>query len=218
VVLGIGNQLVNSFISKVIDPMIDHWLWMETEKVLATAQGQAVLNALGLRQLAQTIMNDRHQAASGVAAAATRTSAATAGAAAGVAAGRAAAAQQSTTDAIMAAKGAYATAAQIQPFGFILAPIAATLAFAAVEAFGSFEQGAWSIPGARENGLQLGGGGGRGGANVTMGDMHYHGQTGIEPDDFRDALDEHKHAVAGAVAEALRGGFRPSYDQPTNRL
>jgi len=49
-------------------------------------------------------------------------------------------------DAARAAAGAYAAVAGIPIIGPVLAPAAAAVAFAGVEAFGSFDKGAWTVP------------------------------------------------------------------------
>ena len=58
---------------------------------------------------------------------------------------KAAAASTIASDAGKAAAGAYASVAQIPVIGWIMAPAAAAAAFGAVEAFGAFDVGAWSI-------------------------------------------------------------------------
>lgn len=76
----------------------------------------------------------------------------TAAVATGAAAQKAINASTITGDASRAAAGAYAAVAGIPIIGPILAPIAAGVAFAGVEAFGSMDIGAWQIP---ENQLAL---------------------------------------------------------------
>jgi hypothetical protein len=71
-----------------------------------------------------------------------------AGATTGLAIQKEANAQAGISDAITAAKGAYASAAQIPYIGWIIAPIAAAVAFAGVEAFGTAEAGFDVPPGA----------------------------------------------------------------------
>jgi hypothetical protein len=66
--------------------------------------------------------------------------------AAGAAAQKAINASTITGDASRAAAGAYAAVAGIPIIGPVLAPAAAAVAFGAVEAFGSFDKGAWTVP------------------------------------------------------------------------
>lgn len=59
------------------------------------------------------------------------------------------------------------------------------------------------------------GGGGGGGHTFNFGDFNVHGApTGMSPSDFKQALSDHSTHVASAVADGLRGGFRPRYKQP----
>jgi hypothetical protein len=66
--------------------------------------------------------------------------------AAGVAAERGINATAISGDAARAAAGAYAATAGIPIIGPLLAPAAAAVAFAGVEAFGAFDSGSWSVP------------------------------------------------------------------------
>lgn len=141
-------------------------------------------------------------------------------------------------DAAKAASGAYSALAGIPIIGPVLAPIGAAAAFAGVLAFGELasldtgtnlvpsdmlaqiHQGERVIPAGDNRALMdaVSGGGG-GGHTVNFGDFNVHGgPSGMSPDDFKRALNDHASHVAGAVASALRGGFKPSYSQPTNRL
>ena len=67
--------------------------------------------------------------------------------ASGVAAQKAMNASAITSDAGKAAAGAYSAVAGIPLIGPVLAPAAAAVAFGAVEAFGSYDIGSWSLPG-----------------------------------------------------------------------
>ena len=57
-----------------------------------------------------------------------------------------------------------------------------------------------------------------GGHTFSFGDTHIHGAPNMSPSDFKQALAEHRANVAGAVADALRSGWRPSYRQPVGAL
>ena len=56
----VGQQVLDD-IFKVVVGMVEKWAWGETEKVLATARGQAMLNALGLKELAAEIAHQQAQ-------------------------------------------------------------------------------------------------------------------------------------------------------------
>jgi hypothetical protein len=62
--------------------MVEKWAWGETERALATQQGQALLNALGLRDLAAAVRNDVAKTASALTSEHARTAATTSGVAA----------------------------------------------------------------------------------------------------------------------------------------
>jgi hypothetical protein len=77
-----------------------------------------------------------------------QTTAVVTGAATGAAAKKAINATEITGDAARAGAGAYASVVGIPIIGPILAPVAAAVAFGAVEAFGGgFAQGSWEVPG-----------------------------------------------------------------------
>jgi len=128
-----------------------------------------------------------------------------------------------TSDAVTAAKGAYASAAQIPYIGWLVAPIAAAAAFAGVEAFGSAEGGAVIAPGQNpimqlhsnemvipssiSKGLQQaiaggGFGGGPGNINVTS------NVNALDPRSISDIIDGANASIAKAAAKYHRGGGR----------
>ncbi|MDR3495287.1 MAG: hypothetical protein P4L82_11865 [Ancalomicrobiaceae bacterium] len=121
------------------------------------------------------------------------TSAQTATIGVGVAAQKAINATTIQGDAARAAAGAYAAMAGVPLIGPVLAPAAAAVAFAGVEAFGSFDKGAWSVPAdmvalihqgekvipagppsAALDALAAGRGGQGGDVQASGGDMHLH--------------------------------------------
>jgi hypothetical protein len=55
VMRSLGQQLLEDML-RVIDQIVERWAWGEAEKVLATAQGQALLQAMGLKDLAAQIL------------------------------------------------------------------------------------------------------------------------------------------------------------------
>jgi hypothetical protein len=56
------------------------------------------------------------------------------------------------------------------------------------------------------------------GHTISFGDTVIHGAPNMSPAEFRAALTEHRASVADAVANALRGGWRPNYRQPIGAL
>jgi hypothetical protein len=133
--------------------------------------------------------------------------------------------QAGTSDAVTAAKGAYASAAQIPYIGWIVAPMAAAAAFAGVEAFGSAEGGFDIPPGVNpvtqlhakemvlpanlaEGVRNMSGQGGQGGG----GDTHIH--QNVQAWDGRSVMDtflNNGRTIGTAVRQAYRGGMRHSY-------
>ena len=144
-------------------------------------------------------------------------------AATGAALKKAAAATEISGDAGRAAAGAYAAVAGIPIIGPIIAPAAAAVAFGAVEAFGSFDQGSWQLPGnmlaqvhrgemivpaaatpwaqaLMSNAASGGGGSGGGPPNVSL---HV---SSVDAASTRDWFMRNSHHVVSALNEAVRGG------------
>ena len=116
-----GVQMVNDFVAKVVDPMVERWLWGEAGKTVATVAGTR-----------------------------TRTTAEAAGHAQGLAIHAAASIAHIAMDAARAFAGAYAAIADISYVGPFLAPAVAAGALAAVLAAGhsiASAEGGWgSVP------------------------------------------------------------------------
>jgi len=246
VVRKIGQQILQD-VFRVVVSAVEKWVWGETEKVLASQQAQALLNALGLRDLAVSIMRDRAKAASAVAAEKVKTAATQAGTTQGLAITGQAALKDIVNDAAKAASGAYSATVKAipAPLGPILGAGAAAAAFAAVIAFKglvSSAAGGYDIPAGvnpltqlhaqemvlparlanpmRDMLASFGSGGAptMAGHSFSFGDTHIHGAPNMSPSDFKQALAEHRANVAEAVANALHGGWRPSYRQPVGAL
>ncbi len=77
VMRGVGQQILNDLL-RFIDGMVSAWARGVTENVLASTQGQALLNALGLKALATAIAQEHQKTAAAVASAAARGAAQTA--------------------------------------------------------------------------------------------------------------------------------------------
>ncbi len=147
-----------------------------------------------------------------------------AGAAEGLAQQKAANAVAGTSDAVTAAKGAYASASQVPYIGWILGPIAAAAAFAGVEAFGSAEGGFDVPPGVspitqlhpremvlpaqhsdtiRRLGDYMGGAGGGGDSST-----HNWNIQSLDPSSLVDIVRNNQRVFASAVAGARRSGMQ----------
>ena len=111
----IGDSVLSQFVG-LIEKMVERWIVSEFVKTASTMAGNTA-----------------------------RVTSTAAAAVSSAAVSKAANATTGANDAIMAAKGAYASASQVPVIGWVLAPIAAAAAFTAVEAFGSAE-GGWDIP------------------------------------------------------------------------
>jgi hypothetical protein len=120
VMRGIGQQLLDDFISKVIDPMIEKWLWKELGQSIATRVGVAERLAAEKTGQAQSVVVNG-----------------------------AATLKQITNSALAAAAGAYQAMATIPIIGPALGAAAAAATFAAVEGFGALvasAAGGYDIP------------------------------------------------------------------------
>jgi hypothetical protein len=240
----VGQQILDD-IFRVVLGMVEKWAWGETEKVLATTQAQALLDALGLRGFAAAIARDQAQATSAIAAEKLKTAATQAGATQNMAISGQTALKDITNSAAQAAGGAYKALAGVPFVGPILGAAAAATVFAAVLAFKGLvasAAGGYDIPTGvnpltqlhaqemvlparlanpmRDMLASFGSGSAQSptGHTFSFGDTHIHGAPNMSPTDFKQALAEHRANVAGAVADALRSGWRPSYRQPVGAL
>jgi hypothetical protein len=145
----VGLKLLQSELTNDAKALTEHLL-SNVEKLnsdKATAQGGLLFKLLALaREQVLTQAAEGGKTAAVAAGNAARVASTTAGAAAGTAAEHAAGATTITADAAKAAAGAYQSVSQIPYVGWILAPAAAAVAFSAVEAFGSFDQGTNYVP------------------------------------------------------------------------
>jgi hypothetical protein len=133
------GQLILEDLFKIVDGMVDKWAWGVTEKVLTTTQGQAVLNALGLKDLAQQLAMDVKRTASAVTNATTQKTTLTAAQTAGLAQDTAFSTAQKAINAQTAFSGAIAAISPIPFIGPFIAPeIAADMA-ALASAAGGFD-------------------------------------------------------------------------------
>lgn len=242
----IGQQILDD-IFRVVVGMVEKWAWGETEKVLATAQGQALLNALGLRELATEIAHQQAQYAAVATSQKAQNAVKQIGATQGIAISGQTALKDIANSAAQAAGAAYRSLAGVPFVGPILGAAAAATVFAAVLAFKGLvasAAGGYDIPAGLNPLTQLhaqemvlparlanpmrdmlasyGSSGapaaGGGGHSFSFGDTHIHGAPNMSPSDFKQALAEHRANVAGAVADALRSGWRPNYRQPVGAL
>ncbi len=240
----VGQQILDD-IFRVVIGMVEKWAWGETERVLATTQAQALLDALGLRGFAAAIVRDQAQVASAVAAEKLKTAANQAGATQNMAISGQTALKDISNSAAQAASGAYNALAGVPIVGPILGAAAAATVFAAVLAFKGLvasAAGGYDIPSGvnpltqlhaqemvlparlanpmRDMLASFGSGNAQSptGHTFSFGDTHIHGAPNMSPTDFKQALAEHRANVAGAVADALRSGWRPSYRQPVGAL
>ena len=232
----IGQQLLED-VFRVVVGMVEKWAWGVTERVLASQQGQSLLQALGLKDLALEIANDVRKTTSAVTGATAQTTAGATAKAAGLAQDATASAAERALNAQTAFSGAIAAISPIPFIGPSLAPGVAAQMASLASAAGGYDIPAGVNPltqlHAREMVLparlanpmrdMLAGFGGAGapapgGHAFSFGDTHIHGAPNMSPADFKQALAEHRAHVAEAVAGALRGGWRPSYRQPVGAL
>jgi len=241
VMRSVGQQILTDFVTNVIDKQVESWLWGVTEQVLATAQGQALLDMLGMQQTALSIANDMKRVASNATANTVMTASNTAAQSAGLGTMLAQTFAWLKADAAKVYGGVFAALSQNPVTAIAAAPVAAAAA-ASVMSFSYAEQGWWQVPSdnmptllhkdeqvlparianpARNffEGLASGGASMGAGHSFNFGDFNVHGApSGMSSSEFRQALSDHASHVAGAVAGALRNGYMPPYKQPTGRL
>ncbi len=241
----VGQQILDD-IFRVVVGMVEKWAWGVTQQVLASTQGQALLNALGLRELAAEITRQHAQLGAVVASEKAKTAAQQLGASQGMAISGQAALKDITNSAAQAASAAYNSLAHVPFVGPLLGAAAAATVFAAVMAFKGLvasAAGGYDIPAGvnpltqlhaqemvlparlanpmRDMLASFGSGATAAvasGHTFSFGDTHIHGAPNMSPADFKQALAEHRASVAEAVANALHGGWRPSYRQPVGAL
>jgi hypothetical protein len=199
-VSGILNQAISGKVNwaqefqKILSQMLDHLIKHLFQQVAMWAMNVAQVNAIKA-----------------------------AGAATGLAEQKAANTVAGTSDAVTAAKGAYASASQVPYIGWILGPLAAAAAFAGVEAFGSAEGGFDVPPGVapitqlhpnemvlpaqhadtiRRLGDAMGGGGGGGS------DTHNWNIQSLDPSSLVDIVNRNPDVFTRAVATSKRSGMR----------
>lgn len=235
----LGQQILDD-VFRVVIGMVEKWAWGETEKVLATQRGQMLLQALGLKDLALEIANDTRKVASNAAANAAKVASNNTAAAAGQAAQLALTLTTLKQDAAKVFGGIFAALSN-NPFTLPAAAPAAAAGAAAVMSY-NLAAGGYDIPAGVNPLTQLhaqemvlparlanpmrdmlasfgsAGAPAPGGHSFSFGDTHIHGAPNMSPGDFKQALAEHRANVAGAVADALRSGWRPSYRQPVGAL
>lgn len=134
-----GQETLQQASYKVAENILSRFVSMGVKMVADWAAQRAM-------DVSQHIASEATKTGATAAGNATRLGLTASGAAAGVAAEKAANVATISGDAAKAGAGAYASVVQIPILGPVLAPAAAAAAFGAVEAFGSFDQGAWSIP------------------------------------------------------------------------
>lgn len=233
------SQQILDDIVRVVIGMVEKWAWGETEKVLATQRGQMLLQALGLKELALEIAADARKVASNAAANAAKVASNNAAATAGQGAQLALTLTTLKQDAAKVFGGIFA-ALSSNPFTLPAAAPAAAAGAAAVMSFSA--AGGYDIPAGVNPLTQLhaqemvlparlanpmrdmlasfdsGSAQSPIGHTFSFGDTHIHGAPNMSPADFKQALAEHRASVAGAVADALRSGWRPTYRQPVGAL
>ncbi len=147
--LQIGAKLVEEEIANELKLLTEHELvnlgMLKSDQVTAQEGLLGKLIAYAT-ETAATTTKEASLTAATAAGTAARTSITSSGAIASKAITAAASASEISQDAAKAGAGAYASVVGIPIIGPILAPIAAGVAFAAVEAFGSFAQGANVVP------------------------------------------------------------------------
>jgi hypothetical protein len=140
------NQLILNDLLKIVDGMVEKWLWGVTENVLASARGQAFLNALGQTDLARQIAMDAKRTASKATNATVQQSLLTTSQGVGLASDAASSTAGKAINAQTAFSGAIAAISPIPFIGPSIAPgIAAEMA-ALASAAGGFDIPAGANP------------------------------------------------------------------------
>ncbi len=145
-----GNKILTDFVNGVIDKKVEAWIEGESKQLMATQAGQAILNALGLRDAASFAVTQTAKTGLNAAGVSARTTATVGGAAVGTAAESQSALVSIGTSAAKAAAGVYAdVAASFGPAGPFVAPVLAGAALAAVLDFKGLvasAEGGFDIP------------------------------------------------------------------------
>jgi hypothetical protein len=208
VMRGVGQQILNEFVSQVVNKMLEAWLWKELGQTAATQVGVAQRTAAGQLGAAQTL------AISGIAAI-----------------------KQVGNDAAKAFSGAYSALVGVPIVGPAIAPAAATAASGAVlavqgtiaSAAGGYDvpagvdplsqlhQREMVLPATLANPLRQmltdysasgAGPAGAGGHAFTFGDTHINGAKG-DPAEFKQLLAQHRDHMMDLIYSAFRSGSRP---------
>lgn len=197
----LGQQILNDFISKVIDPMIERWLWKEARQTAASL--------LGIAQ---------------------RSTAEAAGATAGNAAALAQTLLTIKQDAAKVFGGIFA-ALSSNPFTLPAAAPTAAAGAAAVMGFASFDVGAWNVPNdmlaqihkgetivpkpfaddLRANGGPWGAGGGH---SFSFGPTNIQGSTNMGRSEVERLLSNHRDLIMKNIHDAVRGGWKSDAASP----
>lgn len=138
VMRNIGQQMLNDLL-RVVDQQVDSWAWGVTERVLASSQGQSLLQALGLKDLAQQVLVDARKVTSAGTTAQAQQAAAAAARSEGMASDTAFVQAQKLMNAQAAFSGAIAAIAPIPLVGPFEAPEIAAEMAALASAAGGFD-------------------------------------------------------------------------------
>jgi hypothetical protein len=145
-----GNKILTDFVDGVIDRKVEAWIVSESKQLMASQAGQALLNALGLKDAARYALTEQTKTAATAQGAAVRTAVASAGDTAAAASEGQSALLSIGTSAGKAAAGVYAdVATSFGPAGPFLAPVLAGAALAAVLDFKGLvasAEGGFDIP------------------------------------------------------------------------
>ena len=207
--LRIGQQVLDDFVSKVVDKEVEQWLWGVTRKVAATVTGNAVIGAsnaqasaagLGgfIAQVMQAVVLDAKRVFANIFAIMSSNPVTLPAAAPAAAAGAAAVMSFS-------AAGGFDIPAGVNPLTQLHQRemvLPATLANP-MRAFFATAPGATVAVG----------GAGRGEAaappSVSFGDSHFHGAPNMGRDEFEGLLRDHRDLIAGAVQDIMRNRTQP---------
>ncbi|HLH50091.1 MAG TPA: hypothetical protein VKV96_12175 [Roseiarcus sp.] len=137
-ILQLGSEMVQKELANDLKAM--------TTRLLLGSQEEAAKKAMEQGGFLYHLFAEETKTAATATGAATRVATTDAAAVQSLAVEKTTTASTISTDAAKAAAGAYQSAAQIPFVGWLIAPVAAAAAFVAVEAFGSFDQGSWSVP------------------------------------------------------------------------
>ena len=225
--LQIGAKLVEDEIANELKLLTEHELvnlgMLKSDQVTAQEGLLGKLIAYAT-ETAATTTKETSQTAATAAGTAARTSITSSGVIASKTITTTAAASEISQDAAKAGAGAYASVVGIPIIGPILAPIAAGVAFAAVEAFGSFAQGVNVVPHdmiaqvhageriipAADNRALMGALGGLQGGKASGGDVHLNYSPVINAPQHKSLgtmLDEESGTMRAWFQSQMRDGY-----------